>query len=727
MPLKTFNYFFGANGSGKTTISKIIACPEDYKECGIVWENGIQLETRVYNRDFVERNFNPQGKLKGIFTLGVKDAEKLREIENSQLVIEQLRIDIGELRSSLEGKDGIGGKQKELAVLNSKYKTTFWKQKQKHGDRLSGGLTGYLADSEKFMQKVLSEVDQNQSILLSQDELEEKAATIFSKSISPAEIISTNYPDNLLALESNQILKKHIVGKNDVNIAEMINKLGNSDWVNQGRPYYEANNGFCPFCQQKIAQEFEQSLSEYFDETYEQDKKLVYDLLRNYLAESQRFQNEIQDVIEKQYIFLDSEKIKSEKLLLDSLISGNLRHLGEKQKEMSNTVILDTLENVVTSILMLIEEANRKAKDHNDIVKNIREERTTLINQIWRFIVSELAADIKEYIKKKNNLDKEISHLTRQIKEKDERKYSKETELNNLQKNSKTIKPTRDGINSLLSSFGFTSFKLEICDDQKTYKLVREDGSEAQKTLSEGEKNFLTFLYFYYLLQGSQEETENTNEMIVVFDDPISSLDNDVMFIVSSLIRDVIKKIEQNDGYIRQIIILTHNIYFHKEVTYNCADRKKKNKTTFWLVKKNDCNSIVQHYNENPIKTSYDLLWEEIRNDCRNKSVIQNVLRRILENYFKLLGNKSLKNLSEKFSGDEKIICNALCSWINAGSHGVFDEEFFTPLDEAMIEKYLKVFKQIFFETGQEGHYNMMMGISSDSEAEMDLDETNQS
>lgn len=42
--LKTFNYFFGANGSGKTTISRIIAQPEDYASCGITWKNGTHLK-----------------------------------------------------------------------------------------------------------------------------------------------------------------------------------------------------------------------------------------------------------------------------------------------------------------------------------------------------------------------------------------------------------------------------------------------------------------------------------------------------------------------------------------------------------------------------------------------------------------------------------------------------------------------------------------------------------
>ena len=53
--------------------------------------------------------------------------------------------------------------------------------------------------------------------------------------------------------------------------------------------------------------------------------------------------------------------------------------------------------------------------------------------------------------------------------------------------------------------------------------------------MSEGEKTFVTFLYFYHLLKGSESDSGMTTDRIVVFDDPVSSLDSDVLFIVSRL------------------------------------------------------------------------------------------------------------------------------------------------------------------------------------------------
>ena len=42
---------------------------------------------------------------------------------------------------------------------------------------------------------------------------------------------------------------------------------------------------------------------------------------------------------------------------------------------------------------------------------------------------------------------------------------------------------------------------------------------------------------------------------------------------------------------------------------------------------------------ENPIKSSYELLWQELKNEnAKSNITFQNIMRRIIENYFKLLG-----------------------------------------------------------------------------------------
>ncbi len=263
-----------------------------------------------------------------------------------------------------------------------------------------------------------------------------------------------------------------------------------------------------------------------------------------------------------------------------------------------------------------------------------------------------------------------------------------------------------------MKSFGFTNFYLAESITSGFYEVKRHSGDDAKPTLSEGEKSFITFLYFYHLIKGSFTTSGAVRDKVVVFDDPVSSLDSDILFIVCSLIKNVVKEMMKGGSSIKQIFILTHNIYFHKEITFD----KKRNGTqamkheTFWIIRKSaGCSELVS-YPENPIKSSYELLWREVRLQPPSESTIQNVMRRILEYYFKFLGGITLEDIIENFKGQDKMICRALLAWINAGSHFANDDLFMS-IDPGQISRYLIVFQRIFEASGNDGHYRMMMGV----------------
>lgn len=85
--LRRINYIFGFNGTGKTTISRVIAQAHGHEHCRLVWKGGVELERMVYNRDFIDSNFNQDGPLQGVFTLGENQVEADREIACLQLEI----------------------------------------------------------------------------------------------------------------------------------------------------------------------------------------------------------------------------------------------------------------------------------------------------------------------------------------------------------------------------------------------------------------------------------------------------------------------------------------------------------------------------------------------------------------------------------------------------------------------------------------------------------------
>ena len=67
----TVNFIYGNNGTGKTTITRIVDNPDNYPESSLSWSGGNKYSRLVYNRDFVKSNFNEETKLRGIWELSV--------------------------------------------------------------------------------------------------------------------------------------------------------------------------------------------------------------------------------------------------------------------------------------------------------------------------------------------------------------------------------------------------------------------------------------------------------------------------------------------------------------------------------------------------------------------------------------------------------------------------------------------------------------------------------
>jgi wobble nucleotide-excising tRNase len=227
--------------------------------------------------------------------------------------------------------------------------------------------------------------------------------------------------------------------------------------------------------------------------------------------------------------------------------------------------------------------------------------------------------------------------------------------------------------------------------------------------------------YFYHLIQGALNPDENiTESKIVVFDDPVSSLDSDVLFIVATLIKGILKNIrdKNNNTNIKQVFILTHNAYFFKEITF-ISSRDAKNVRTdtgYHIIRKVNNESNIIFYETNPIKTTYQLLWEVVKNENVDCICLQNSMRRIIEFYFNTLANLNEEELLNKFTNTiEQKVCRSLISWMNVGSHDVFSSIDYSPTSKE-IDTFKNVFKSIFCETGHLAHYNMMMGYNDNQE-----------
>ena len=712
--LRQINYVFGANGTGKTTISRVIAQADGHDHCRLTWQGGTELERMVYNRDFVEANFNQDGPLQGVFTLGENQVEAERDIALLQPEIEKLNGQIASLNNQLYGEDGESGKRKELEDLEPAIREKCWSQKQLHDDSFQEAFSGVRGNAERYKAKVFTERASNTSDLLTLEELKDKAETVYATGLERISLLASVSADNLVALESNELLQKPIIGNQDVDIAALIDSLGNSDWVKQGRKYHEQNPETCPFCQQSTDEHFAASLESFFSDAYDNDIQALKTLQGRYQNASDQLLISIQGNSEANNTFLNKELFDAEAKTLSERLKRNQGILEIKLTEPSRKVELEPIAELIEKLQLLIAEANEAINSHNETVANISTEKQTLTSQVWRYVVNELDDDLQSYGQQKSTISNAISGMEGSLQSKKQELRDIELQVVELEKQTTSIQPTISAINELLDRFGFHSFNVGEADGGRHYRIVRDNGEDASRSLSEGEKTFITFLYFYYLIKGAQSPSGVTANRVVVFDDPISSLDSDILYIVSSLIKGVMEEVRSQTGQIKQMFLLTHNVYFHKEITFN----PKRGDTalreeSFWMVKKRDNGSIVERCDANPIRSAYELLWEDVKSTDISSISLQNTLRRILENYFTMWGGMSKDDICELFEGRDKLICQSLFSWVNDGSHSIHDDLYINH-GEQTNESYLRVFRDIFDEAGQLGHYQLMVGADND-------------
>ncbi|HWJ29438.1 MAG TPA: AAA family ATPase [Flavisolibacter sp.] len=710
--LKKINFIYGTNGCGKTTITKFIDNQSNplFCDCSIVWQNNLPMKTLVYNRDFKDRNFG-KGNIDGVFTLGQATKEELEAIEKMKGELIKLKDE------GIKRKDSLENLKEKIHETENDFKEILWKDiYKKYEHEFKEAFVGFLK-KDLFKNKLINEFQSNTSEVKSFSDLKEKSKTIFGKAPITMTVLANIDFSRILEIEENPIWKKKIIGKSDVEIAKLIQKLNLNDWVNEGRNYLQDNN-ICPFCQQStINGNFKKQLEDYFDETFLAETNLVKNLLEEYNLAATNISNFLQNIMtseeENSDTKLHLDKFQSFVKTLLSYFNSNKEILNNKIKEPSRSMNLVSNKQQLENIQELLISANEEILKHNQIVLNFENERSNLIKSIWKFIVEEHKAQIETYNNKKNGLQKGIDALENQLEVLKKRYASLKQKIINANKNVTSVQPSVDEINRILKSYGFLNFKIVPSQtEQNQYQIQREDGTIADSTLSEGEITFITFLYFIQLTKGSTTEDSISDERILIVDDPISSLDSNILFVISSLLKQIIKSIKRNEGSIKQIIILTHNVYFHKEASFIDGRTDKSADTYYWILRRNHNVSTIQSYEmENPIHNSYELLWKELKNKDNISGVaIQNTMRRIIENYFKILGKYGDDDLINKFENNQdQTICRSLICWINDGSHCIPDD-LFIEHHESITDKYFEVFKTIFNQMGHPEHYRMMMG-----------------
>ena len=706
---KKLNFIYGNNGTGKTTISRLIENPTNasFKNCSIVYDSDGECGKLIYNQDFVKSNFNSETQLRGIYTFGEESEEKYKQIE----IYKETKNEKIDKKKTLENL--INEKQQKIHLLKKETNDILWDNyKKKYCDKLPEIFKGGIGTKDLFFDKCISleYIDDKLSFDLIQDEY----TLLYAKDQQEKELIK-----NIDVLAFKQILSSdifcHEINENkDIKLSKVIEDMNNSSWVEEGLTYLEKSKDFCPFCQQGISKEFIENIYKIYDNKYKKDK-LEFNSKSNTLKSSI---NEIKEIISN-----SADELKDTKLIVDinEYFNNIITELDAKDSNLKHICNFNNNTELLDRLKVIIDQINETIINNNEKIKNIVDSRKKLVQKGWNFIRQECNNEIDKYLSEKKVLEQELQGMLEENKNNLKTINDIDDSIKKLENSITSITRTINNINDVLNKFNYSNFRLIENSDHMTYSIVRLNGEDASKTLSEGEFSFISFLYFYNLIFGSRTRSGLQEEHILVIDDPVTSMDSNTLFIISTLIRQLMDLCIENKRNIKQIYILTHNLYFFKEVTYGYDERGRKsikNNVAYFIVNKvNGISRITEYKNINPVKTSYELLWSKLRKKDYNDDSNLNTMRRILEQFLKSIGlgtpNNNNNHLINFFDGNDKLIVKSLLSYINDGSHSIMDGLYIAN-DELANEHTFNVFEQIFDKLGFSEHYKMMMNEIDD-------------
>ena len=723
---KKVNFIFGANGSGKSTISSFLAGIPDsrYSSSTIEWVGETHEKIEVYNKAF--RIANLQQDMPGIFTLGSATIDDIRALEG-------LKLELNQKTSAWEGLcKSYRDKESEKSIRENQFKEDAWLQILKGNEadfrKAFEGLRNSKDNFVKELKKRISETSGHRGTVCKREELLQRAQTLYASKPERLNKFTLNLEELLENIEdicNDEIWSIVISGSADVDIAALINELGNLSWIGRGLQYLRSGSKVCPFCQQEtITDEFRQQLESFFDTEYKQKTERLAMLQREYHSFAKQVIDAVitavqnkDDSVKTGQLNLDVYEAKT--ALLQAAFDANEKKIEEKITAPEKKVAIADVSDFVAEIVKLLNEANAIIDVHNDLVDKRDTEEIALRDDVWATCIHEADGLIKIYQRDISNIDKALVGIKRNLDAAKTIVDKLNADDEEKGKNITSVQPTIDEINRSLNAYGFTNFSIQPADGRENYYCIkRDDGTLATNTLSEGEETFLTFLYFMQKAKGSTDQARVSEKKIIVLDDPISSLDSTILYIVGAIVKDLSKNIRAGKGDITQLFVLTHNVFFHKEASFIGGRTKRLGDVNYWIVRKNNGVAEINAYgNKNPISTSYELLWQELKDNSKASLVsVQNIMRRIIENYFGMLGTKRDDYLVEQFeSTEDKMIAKSLLYWINDGSHSIPDDLFIDHYTDA-ISRYKKVFKDLFEKSNHLPHYNMMMGIQDGSD-----------
>lgn len=715
---KKINLIYGLNGSGKSTLSEYLRTGvgsnnDKYTGCSITPQLQTDEQILVYNQEWVKSIFYTNPTLKGIFSLSQGNA-------SAKKMIDEATDKKNELQKNKDEKEAEKKKiQEDFQKKRTSVVDSLWEVKTQYtgGERLTGRFfSGLRGNKESLFSHVL-EISKPASIPEKNIEIiRRELSVLLDKNISKH---ATFNKVSVIDLTENErtLMKKEITGSKNSTFSTLMDQLKNSDWVNEGLKYVEAQKepAKCPFCQQTINKEhLLAEIKACFDRSYEND-------IRNLQSLASRYESEINSVVEfssfEQEPLLEefAAQYKISFLNLKKVLTDNLSAIKEKLKTPSKPVTLKSVSNELNSLNDVIKNVNNKINEFNAKIDTKDSALEELEDLFWKNIRLQYDVLISKYQNDKKQYDQDLNTVEGEIKDIADRINEQDLIIIEQSKKVSNIDTAINNIKNQLVDLGIDSFtieKYEEAEAEAEYKLVRcgETADNIFESLSEGEKMIISFLYFIEECKGKNDAKESDKKRLIVIDDPISSLSHIYVFNIAELIKDVFMK--NNLDKWEQVFVLTHNLYFFYELVGQkkfsrndiSPEEEKKIPNLYRIVKSTKGASFVK-MKANEIQNEYQMYWSVVNNQDHQPALIANCMRNIIDYFFGFIEKRALNEVFSKpeFKNNK---FKAFNRYINRESHS--DNTNIYDMKEFDYDAFHEAFEQVFKLAGYEEHYKKM-------------------
>ncbi|MFB0834961.1 AAA family ATPase [Arthrobacter halodurans] len=723
--LAKVNFMHAPNGSGKTTISNALSRQPRDQDARLHWPVAATATSiRVFNEAYRSTVLNEH--VNGIFTIGSESGD----VNSRITLLDQERVvrrterngwikDIGSDDALLDPSGLLGEIETERLAASH---AVFERHKDVPEAVRETVFKGFRRSREKFFKEaqsrykpeLVAEKD------LTWDTLEARNSSLTGELYrrSPLHGTSVNF---LISKEQIAQLRMDDVTTGAGDLAALIQHLGNGDWVSQGRQHLQNTNNKCPFCQEDLPEGFGARLTAYFAAGYDAALSLATSITTQVEERSRTLREELASL--KAAVDADSA-IDAERLIdaIDAIQTAAeliLSKVNDKRRHPTNRIDVVDIAPLVSHLDELIKDANADITRHNKLIDDSRAELQNLVNDGWALFLTD--AGTSSHMKRYNGIHAKklakIEELRSNITASLQADEGAREEIEALRNSISNTADVAERINELLKALGFHRFHLAITDAVAGgYRIIRDDGSPAFESLSEGEKSFLCFAYFVESLTGSAVSGGTVEPVIAVIDDPISSLDSDTLFIVAAYIRDIAKQVIDGQTNIEQLIVLTHNTQFHHEAAYATDTGKTGDRRHYRLRKGLDkITSVQDDGRRSKIRGSYELLWQsvvDIADGDEDSPIAQvgvfNIVRRIIEGYFKTVGSTQSHERQQPLSVADERLMSMFITWANSGSHTIIDD-FAQSHYIGDAKDFLQLLQLFFEQQGHSAHFDMMV------------------